>query len=368
MMRSFHSFYRAAGAYRTTAASAVSAVFAITQAALLPFPCAAGVVNPDISAVGQLRAGLTDDKASADQGEPALSLGETELILDAWLNPYLKGNFTLSGGEEGVGVEEAYASWVKGLPLGLGLKAGKYRLGFGKLNPAHPHVNPFIDPPAAWISLMPGGEEGFNEAAVQASILLPTPGDWASTVSADVVQGAQFHPDEKATRLGWLGRWSNSFLLGEAGALETGISGATGTDNVAENLRGYLAGADVKAKFYLAGGSQFTVQGEGLFRRSHAVDSVTGVSIEDRSGFYAVADYRYHVHVNFGGMYDQYERAGDPGKTDRSVRAFAGYTMLEESALLRVAYGYSMPEDGVAAGTFSAQFLFTMGPHKAHQF
>jgi hypothetical protein len=364
MMRSFHSFYPAFGAFR---AAVPAALFAVLLAAL-PFPCAAGVVNPDISAVGQVRAGLTNDAASPNQDEPALSLGETELILDAWLNPYLKGNFTLSGGEEGVGVEEAYASWIKGLPFGLGLKAGKYRLGFGKLNPAHPHVNPFIDPPAAWISLMPGGEEGFNETAVQASVLLPTPGDWASTVSVDVLQGAQFHPDEEAARLGWLGRWSNAFLLGEAGALETGLSGATGIDNVEEDLRGYLAGADVKAKFYLDGGSQFTVQGEGLFRRSHAVDSLTGVSTEDRSGFYAVADYRYHVHFNIGGMYDQYERAGNPDKVDRSVRAFAGYTMLEESALIRVAYGYFMPEDGDAVGTLSAQLLFTMGPHKAHQF
>jgi hypothetical protein len=265
-------------------------------------------------------------------------------------------------------VEEAYASWVKGLPWGLGLKAGKYRLGFGKLNPVHPHVNPFIDPPRAWISLMPGGEEGFNETAVQASILLPTPGDWASTLSADVIQGAQFHPDEEEPRLGWLGRWSNSFLLGERGALETGISGATGIDNVTEDLRGYLAGADFKAKFYLDGGSQFTMQGEGMFRRSHSMDSIEGASSEGRMGYYAVADYRYRVHFNIGGMYDQVERAGDISKTDKAVRAFTGYTMLEESTLLRLAYEYFMPDGEAGVSSFSAQLLFTMGPHKAHQF
>ncbi|MDB5106517.1 MAG: hypothetical protein JWP91_4206 [Fibrobacteres bacterium] len=350
-----HPFRMKAGAFR-------AAVLAI------PLTCAAGVVNPDISAIGQVRAGMTDDRVSPDDGEPTLSLGETELVLDAYLNPFLKGSFTLSGGEEGVGVEEAYAAWVKGLPWGLGLKAGKYRMGFGKLNPVHPHANPFIDPPRAWISLMPGGEEGFNETAVQASVLLPTPGDWASTLSADVFQGAQFHPDEARTRLGWLGRWSNSFLLGESGALETGISGATGVDNVAEDLRGYLAGADFKAKLYLEGGSQFTMQGEGMFRRSHSVDSVSGASGEDRMGFYGAADYRYHVHCNIGGMYDQFERAGEPSRTDRSVRAFTGYTMLEESTLLRLAYEYFMPDGEAGVNTFSAQLLFTMGPHKAHQF
>ncbi len=337
-------------------------------ATALVVPAAAGVVNPDISAIGQVRAGMTDAATSPNNGEPTLSLGETEIVLDSWLNPFLKGSFVVSGGQEGIGIEEAYANWVKGLPWGLGLKAGKYRMGFGKLNPSHPHVNPFIDPPRAWIALLPGGAEGFNETAIQTSVLLPTPGDWASTLSADVLQGAQFHPDEVKTRLGWLGRWSNALLLGETGALETGLSGATGIDNVAKDLRGYLAGADFKAKFYLDGGSQFTMQGEGMFRRSHAVDSIAGVSSADRMGYYAVVDYRHHVHFNFGGMYDQVERASDATKTDRAVRAFAGYTMLEESTLLRIAYEYFMPQGESGVNTFSAQLLFTMGPHKAHQF
>ncbi len=342
--------------------------FAAYCAIILAVPCAAGVVNPDISAIGQVRSGMTDDAASPNNGEPTLSLGETELVLVSYLNPFLKGAFTLSGGEDGVGVEEAFVTWVKGLPWGLGLKAGKYRLGFGKLNPVHPHANPFIDTPRAWISLMPGGEEGFNEAAVQGSILLPTPGDWASTLSADVLQGAQFHPSEEQTRLGWLGRWSNAFLLGESGALETGISGATGLDNVAKDLRGYLAGADLKAKLYLNGGSQITIQSEGFFRHANSADSTLLISSEDRLGFYAMADYRYHVRSNFGAMYDQYDRAGEASKIDRSVRAFAGYTMLEESTLLRISYEYFIPEGEAGVSTVSMQLLFSMGPHKPHQF
>jgi hypothetical protein len=250
----------------------------------------------------------------------------------------------------------------------LGFKAGKYRLGFGKLNPVHPHVNPFIDPPRAWISLMPGGEEGFNETAVQASLFLPTPGDWASTLSADVLQGAQFHPGESETRLGWLGRWSNSFLLRERVALEAGFSGATGLDIVAEDLRGTLAGVDLKVKLYLEGGSQFTAQSEALFRRSHSKDSVTGISTEDRIGFYGAADYRHHARLNFGGLYEQCEREGEASKTDRALRVFAGYAWLEESAVFRVAYEYFMPEGEAGVNAFSAQLVFTMGPHKPHQF
>lgn len=216
-------------------------------------------------------------------------------------------------------------------------------------------------------SLLPG-EEGFNETAVQASMLLPTPGDWASILSVDLLQGSSFHPDEEETRLGWMGRWSNSFLLGEKGALETGISGATGTDHVGEKLRGYLGGADFKLKFYLPEGSQLTLQGEGLYRRSHTVDSLAGVATGDRMGFYGFVDFRYQTRTNFGVLYDQAERTGEPSQTDRTVRAFVGYTFLEESTIFRAAYEYFIPDWEAAVNTLSMQFLFSMGPHKPHQF
>lgn len=335
----------------------------------IPLTVYSGVVNPDISAIGQVLGGVTDDATSPNKNEPALKSGEVEVVLDAYLNPYLKGWFTLSGSEDGFAVEEAYASVVKGLPWGLGLKAGKYRLGFGKVNPIHPHVLPFIEPPHSWVSLMPGGEDGFNETAVQISDLLPTPGDWASTVSVDVLEGKEFHPGDDRARLGWLGRWANDFLVGDAGALESGISGATGIDSVGLESRSYLLGADAKAKFYLPGASQLTLQGECLFSNGHIADTSTNTyATENRWGAYAFADYRYHTQYNGGILYEQWKREGAPSLMDRSIKVFAGYAVLEESTLLRMVYEHFMPEGGTAVNTVSAQLLFSMGPHKAHQF
>ena len=339
---------------------------------LVPLLANAGVTNPDISALGQVRASLTNDAGSPDRNQPVLGLGETELIVTAPLNPYFNGAFTLAAGEEGFGVEEAYASMVRGLPWGLGIKAGKYRLGFGKMNPVHPHAYPFLDGPRGWASLMPGGEEGFNETAVQVSDLLPTVGNWASTVSVDVIQGSSFHPEDDRTRLGWLGRWSNSFVIGST-ALEAGVSGATGYDDIDAKARGMLVGGDLKLKFYLPASSQLTLQGEAAYRRSHLVDSATGItSEENRQGFYGFADYRFHTRYNVGLMAEQWEREvvdGSPaGLTDRSIKVFAGFAVLEESTLLRVAFERFFPDDGSAVNTVSAQLLFSMGPHKAHQF
>jgi hypothetical protein len=299
-----------------------------------------------------------------------LSLGECEFILDAALNPYFRGFFTVAAGEEGFEIEEAYATVLRGLGYGLGLKAGKYRLGFGKLNPVHGHAYPFLDTPRGWADLMPG-EEAFTEAAVQLSLLLPTPGNWASTLSADVIEGATFHPDEEGTRLGGLGRWSNAYLFGDRAALEAGVSAATGMGSIAADARDWLAGGDLKLKFWLPGNSQLVIQAEGAFRRSHESDTAVapaGPSQRGQYGLYAFADYKFANRWNAGVLYDQAERKTLARETDRAVTAFAGFAVMEESTLIRLAYDLSLPDGEDASHGVAVQFLFSMGPHKPHQF
>jgi hypothetical protein len=189
-------------------------------------------------------------------------------------------------------------------------------------------------------------------------------------VSADVLQGNSFHPDDDRNRIGWLGRWSNAFLLGErGGALEAGVSAATGVDDIGANARGWLLGVDTKAKLPVGVAGWVTLQGEAAFRRSHASDT-TGATPEtqDRSGFFALTDYRPLPRWNGGALYEQWQREGDPSAVDRAARVFAGYAVMEETTLLRVSLERYMPDGGSAVHTISAQLLFSMGPHKAHRF
>jgi len=344
-------------------ATAVAALAFFLGGAAAP---SASPANPDITALGQVLGGITDDPASVNPEKPTLAIGEAELVLSAYLNPFIKAWFTLAGGEDGIGLEEAYASMVKGLPWGLGIKAGKYRLGFGNLNPVHPHAYPFIDAPRSLQSLL-FGEEGFNETAVQASILLPTPGDWASMLSADLIEGRSFHGDE-STRLGWLGRWSNDFLPGDKVALQAGLSGATGIDDVGRETRAYLGGADMKARFYLPASSHLTLQGEAVIRRFHTAGEEEEPEIELRSGFYAFADYRFRTRFNAGALYERWEGEEDPENADRAFRLYAGYAVLEESTVLRLAYERHLPAGGEAVNSVAVQLLFSMGPHKPHRF
>ena len=345
-----------------------SCISALCSMALcLAVPAAAGVVNPDISVIGQVLYKYHDDRSAGGAHKPTLDLGETELVFESYLNPYARGTFVFTVGEEGLGTEEAYIDVIKGLPDGLALRGGKYRLGFGKLNPVHPHVYSFIEAPRVMAAMLPG-EDGFDEVGTRASYYLPV--SWASELSADVLKGASFHPDETAPAAGWLSHWNNSLMLGDATPLDIGVSATQGTNNVQWGTKTTVYGADLKTKVPLSGLTNLTLQGEYFYNNSGVVvDTTTGdTSHMGRQGFYAFADLRFKQRWNAGVIYDQYNPTGSKNLTNRAVKGFAGYSLLEETTLLRLTYERFKPENSPAVHTVMFQVLFSMGPHKAHQF
>ncbi|MDP2983498.1 MAG: hypothetical protein Q8O92_09245 [Candidatus Latescibacter sp.] len=331
----------------------------------------AGVTNPDISAIGQVLGTYTDDTLSQAPKQFALSLGETELVLDAALNPYLKGVFVFSiDRQKGIDVEEAYTTLVRGLPLNLALKAGKYRLNFGKLNQSHPHAYPFIrtprvlDPQTA--KLLPG-EGSFNDTAVQVSTLIPMIGSWTTILSADFLQGDSFHPDTSDVAHGLLTHISNSFMAGPA-SVDIGGSLTQGINNIKAETKSTIIGSDAKAKIVLSPLLTITIAGEYLYKLSERPDSQGSNIHDDRYGFYAYTDVRFYTRYNGGVLYEQYQDPLARSQIDRAIKPFVGFSVLEESTILRLSYEYFMSGAVQRTGTFELQLLFSMGPHKAHQF
>lgn len=212
-----------------------------------------GVVNPNISVIGQPSMGLTDDAEDADRNRMHLDIGETEFMFDDYLNPYSRGTIILSLADEGLELEEGFLSIFRGLPAGLNLKAGKYRVGFGKLNTAHPHANPFAEPFRVLSAYLPG-EESFNETGVSVSERIPMPGDISLIASIDWLQGTTFRRERAAdeaaieagdpldsydsgpdradeTRPAVVGRLSGFVMAGERSGAEFGLSATQGTNN-----------------------------------------------------------------------------------------------------------------------------------------
>ena len=88
--------------------------------AVLATPGHAGVINPDISVIGQPFLGLTDDNFTAHHDRPQLDVGETEFVFDAALNPYAHGTFILTLTKEGFELEEGFFSLVRGFCRSIG--------------------------------------------------------------------------------------------------------------------------------------------------------------------------------------------------------------------------------------------------------
>jgi len=131
---------------------------------------ASKALNPDISMIGDFigTAGKNNVVSS-----PAMEMHESELGVQAIIDPYARGDFFLSFGEEGVNLEEGYITFTA-LPGGIVAKAGKMRSAFGKVNTLHNHVLPWIDRPIVSGNLV-GGEDGINDAGFSVTRILPAP-------------------------------------------------------------------------------------------------------------------------------------------------------------------------------------------------
>src|SRR5947208_1764472 len=131
---------------------------------------AAKALNPDISAIGDFIAVAGHNPV---QPSPSLEMHESELGFQAIIDPYARGDFFLSFGEEGVNLEEGYITFTA-LPAGLVAKVGKMRSAFGKVNTMHNHVLPWVDRPLVTNNLV-GGEDGIDDAGVSVSRIIPAP-------------------------------------------------------------------------------------------------------------------------------------------------------------------------------------------------
>ena len=354
----------------------------------------AGVTNPNISIVGQPFSRWTDDEGDPAARRATLDVGETEVIYDDYLNPYARGFFTLAFTPEEVGVEEAYFTLLRGLPAGLTIKGGKYRVEFGKLNPLHPHAVPFAERPRVLAAYLPG-EESFNETGLQLSGRLPSPGDWAITVSADWLKGDSYLIDRESSgdptdplelggddragepRPAGIGRLSAFVPIDDRSGLELGVSGTQGTNNVAAATRTTVWGGDAKLKLWTSANAYLLLQAEvlSLDRENAAWDpaaaSYTKSTVTPFGG-YVYADYNFETRYNVGASYEHFQEPTSSQATHQTFGVFAGLALLEESTAFRLDWNHSMPGSGSSfpgeVNTVTFRVIFSMGPHKAHQF
>ena len=147
-------------------------------------PARANAFNPEISLIisgsyNNLKqkpeayqiTGFTPTLGEVGPGSRGFSLGETELVLSANVDPAWRGTAIAAlKPEGGVAMENAYIESL-GLGQGFNFKAGRFFSGLGYLNEHHRHAWDFADAPLAYQAFL-GGK--FGQDGVQLRWLAPT--------------------------------------------------------------------------------------------------------------------------------------------------------------------------------------------------
>ena len=352
-------------------------------------------INPDITVIPRFLV-VTDDGQKLDEGTrefstPDLQFQEMEIGLQGYLNPYARADIFLAvKGPDlesiSLGLEEAYLTILRGLPLDLNVRLGKYRVEFGKLNTLHPHAWPFVSQPLVQGRFL--GEEGLNDLGVSLSTLVPT-GEVYTKLTLDLLRGASVgeaagmeDTTDGAMPYAASGRLSSFFTLGSSTDLEVGLSALTGIHDPYEHERFWYGNLDFKLKTRPDSYTSFTVQGEFLVNTRSAAASSAGEPFLDgegnpesrritTGGAYLFADYQFEKIFDVGARLDWSESPTGADERTRGFALFFGYYPVEETVGLRLEYQHLLTE---SAGTTQSvnviglQVMFSLGPHRAHAF
>lgn len=339
----------------------------------------AKLLNPDISLIGDFIGAAGRNNVSPS---PSLELHESEVGLQAIIDPYARADAFLSFGETGVNVEEAYVTFTS-LPAGLLLKVGKMRAEFGKVNTIHNHALSFIDRPLVTNNLV-GGEDGIDDAGFSLSRFLPAPKNWFFQGTAQVFRGDSDDLFQATRRqdLSVVGHLRAYRDLSESTNLDLGVSYARGHNNAGvgtvfdpsrflTNL--YSVDATLRWKpLRRAIYHSFLFRNEFFWSARDQVSPAAFFQTEHAFGLYSDAEYRANRRWTIGGRFDRSGHATNANLTDTGFSAILTYWPSEFSQI-RGQYRFGHLADPVTtnysnANEFLFQFLFVMGAHGAHPF
>jgi hypothetical protein len=365
-------------------------------------------INPDISLIGTFNTTTNFIKNDPGYGKINFQTPEMELFVDGYLNPFARATANISYEGEQLGVEEIYGNVLRGLPFDIQIKAGKFLVGFGKINTIHAHAWPFLERPLFHQVFF--GDGGMNDVGINASILIPT-GDIYTNLELGIYKGSYINKladsnyEDRGVNPVFVGRLSSFLSIGDYGNLEIGLSSSYGTYakgnlilfNVfhTSDIRSFnylFNGIDIKYKYEPDSYTAFTIQGEGIWNHrdvprpnqfgiDFSTDKLTTIN---NAGAFIYFDYKFQKQFSFGLKYDYsagivsavpnfYSLANDDKNSTQGIEGWFSYYPVEETSEVRFGLQHLNFNNGDGinrdpATTIKLQFLFSLGPHKAHPF
>ena len=328
---------------------------------------AAKALNPDIGMIGNLVTAIGRNTINPPQ---SLSLQESEMSVQAIVDPYARADFFLAFGEQGVEVEEGYVTFPA-VPGGFVAKVGKMRASFGRVNRFHNHTLPWVDRPLVQFNLLGGSLEeadvGIKDAGISVSHIIPAPGGLFLEATGEVFRGdsgALFHASRRSDVSSVLHLRAYHDLT-ESTNLEVGGSYARGHNNLGSGFITQLYGIDTTLRWRplrRAIYHSFAARAELYWSRREEV-ALTQRAV----GYFGSLEYRLGRRWFAGGRYDWSERARNADQHDSGGSLVLTYWPSEfnqiRGQLRRTRYA-----EGTTANELLVQFLFTIGAHGAHPF
>jgi hypothetical protein len=326
------------------------------------------IFNPDMAVIGNFLGAAGRNRINP---APALQMSESEVSLQAIVDPYARADFFIAFGEEGVDLEEGFLTFPT-LPGGLLVKVGKQRAAFGKVNTFHSHQISWTDRPLVIDNLL-GGEEGISDAGLSAARLIPNPWFFLEA-TGQVYRGdsGDLFRSSKRGDLSYLGRLRGYQDISENTNIDFGASFMRG-----HNATGVVDDVDVGRFTTRLFGVDGTVRWKPLRRSIYR--SFIGrtelmwsrreqpLSTESAFGYYLSGDYQFARRWFAGARIDQSEHADDAALRDRGQSLLLTYWPSEFSQV-RGQYRRTKYATADLANEFLFQFQFSIGAHGAHQF
>ena len=321
--------------------------------------------NPDIGVIGDFQGSYT----SKGNKNFNAYLNETELSLQANVDPYARADFFLSfardpvTGKYGVDVEEGYLTTLS-LPAQLQLKVGKFREAVGRINPTHPHALPFIDLPNAYVNYF--GEEGLNDEGASLSWLIPNKKFYQEIVfqvTSGLSESPSFYRGDN-NHLIYLGHLKNFFTLSDNATLELGLTGLTGPNDSSRTTS--IAAADLTYKWKPVQMNTYrsvTWQSEFYYGHASLMENFSVNSF----GLYSFLQYQLAKRWFLTGRYDYAQKPYDKNIVEQAYSLTAGWYATEFS---KIELEGKTTDDNVENRYYQAwlRWIFVIGAHGAHQY
>jgi hypothetical protein len=321
--------------------------------------------NPDLGVIGDFQGSyISQGKRNFDA-----YLNETEVSLQATVDPYARADFFISFGRDpvtgkyGVEVEEGYLTTLS-LPAQLQLKVGKFREAVGRINPTHPHALPFIDLPNAYVNYF--GENGLNDEGLSLSWLVPNKKFYQELV----FQATSGHSESPSffrgdnNRFIYLGHFKNFFTLSDNATLELGLTGMTGPNDSSRTTS--IAAADLTYKLKPVQMNTYrslTWQSEFYYGHANLLDNFSVNSF----GLYSFLQYQLAKRWFLTGRYDYAQKPYDRNIVEQAYSLTAGWYATEFS---KIEFEGKTTDENIEKRFYQAwlRWIFVIGAHGAHQY